>query len=230
LSVFSCQLKDLTMLEYVSTHGAPFLADWDIHGASRENTDNGRCWVRVAENGGEFTCTLYRDADRTEPVAAGTLDAATGEMSLAELNDSGLTGTVRLTGATPADAIIDVFYACDADLLSRQAEIAGFLKEGNFAGREGFSEPCLRAKRVLDALLDARIGADWIADDLQPLADTTACYALSFLYDYLSTRGDDPASHLATHWRHKAREALPRIRLSLGGCEEQLFEPRLIRS
>ncbi len=218
------------MLDYVTTHGAPFFSHWDIHGATRDNTDNGRCWVRVAEAGGEFTVTLYRDAERTEPVAAGTLDAASGELSLAAQNDSGLTGTVRLTGAEPADAIIDVFYACDTDLLARQAEIAGFLKDGNFAGRDGFSEPCLRAKRVLDALLSARIGAGWIADDLQPLAEATAHYALSFLYEYLSTRANDPASHLATHWRHKAREALPRIRLSLGGCEEQIFEPRLIRS
>jgi hypothetical protein len=217
------------MLEYVTTHGAPFLSHWDVHGATRDNTDNGRCWVRVTEDGGDFTVTLYRDAERTEPIAAGTLASDTGELSLVAQNDSGLTGTVRLTGAVPADAIIDVFYACDADLLARQADITAFLKGGNFAGREGFSEPCLRAKRVLDALLDARIGPGWIADDLQPLAETTALYALSFLYDHLSTRADDPASQLATRWRHKAREALPRIRLSLGGCEEQLFEPRLIR-
>jgi hypothetical protein len=217
------------MLEYVTTHGAPFLSHWDIHGANRDNTDNGRCWVRVAEAGGEFSVTLYRDAERTEPVADSTLEAASGELSLGEKNESGLTGTVRLTGAVPADALIDIFYACDADLLARQADITAFLKDGNFAGREGFSDPCLRAKRVLDALLEARIGAGYIADDLQPLAETTALYALSFLYDYLSTRADDPASQLATSWRHKARQALPRIRLSLGGCQEQLFEPRLIR-
>ncbi len=217
------------MLEYVTTHGAPFLTHWDMHGASRDNSDNGRCWVRVVEVGGEFTVTLYRDAARTEPVAAGSLDAASGELSLAALNDSGLTGTVRLAGAFAADAVIDIFYACDEDLLARQSEIAGFLSDGTFAGREGFSEPCLRAKRVMDALLSARIGAGWIADDLQPLAEATAAFALSFLYDFLATRPDDPASEHAKQWRHRARKALPRIRLSFDGNEEQLFEARLIR-
>jgi hypothetical protein len=218
------------MLEYVTTHGAPFLSGWDIHGANRDNTDNGRSWVRVAQGGGEFTVTLYRDSGRIEAVAAGTLDSATGKLDLSQLNDSGLAGSVRLGAAVAGDAIIDIFYACDEDLTARQSEIAGFLKDGNFAGREGFSEPCLRAKRVLDAMIEQRTGDGWIADDLQPLAEPAAQYALHYIYDYLSTRADDAAAQLAQHFKRQARASLARLEVSIGGCPERLFVARLIRT
>ncbi|MBK8208007.1 MAG: hypothetical protein IPK87_14620 [Planctomycetes bacterium] len=218
------------MIEYVTTHGAPALSRWDLHGASRDNTDNGRAWVRVKRNGNDHTVTMYRDAQRTLAVAAGTLDSSSGELALAALNDSGLDGSVRLHDAAPCDALIDIFYACDTDLLARHAGLAAFLDDGNFAGREGFSEPCLRAKRLIDALINARLPVGWLADDLVPLAEATSLYALQFTYDYLSIRADDPAAQLALRWRNAARESLSRIRLPLGGSAEQIFVPRLIRT
>ncbi|MCC7509195.1 MAG: hypothetical protein IT464_07450 [Planctomycetes bacterium] len=218
------------MIEYVTTHGAPALTRWDLHGASRDNTDNGRAWLRLSRDGNDHTVTLYRDALRTRAVAAGTIDSSSGELALAALNASGLYGSVRLHDAVAGDAVIDIFYACDADLLVRHAGLAAFLDDGNFAGREGFSEPCLRAKRLIDALINARLPAGWLADELAPLTEATSLYALQFLFDYLSTRADDPAAQLALRWRDAARESLSRIRLPLGGSAEQVFVPRLIRT
>lgn len=218
------------MIEYVTTHGALALSRWDLHGASRDNTDNGRAWVRITRDGSDHTVTLYRDTQRTQAVAAGILDSSSGELALAALNDSGLDGSVRLQDAQPCDAVIDIFYACDADLLARHAELSAFLVDGDFAGREGFSEPCLRAKRLIDAMINARLPAGWLADDLAPLAESTSLYALQFVFDSLSTRADDPAAQLALRFRSAARGSLTRIRLALGGSVEQIFLPRLIRT
>lgn len=216
------------MLEYVTTHGASFLARWKLNGATRDNTDHGRAYVRVTRDGNTFTVTLCRDEARIQAVAEGT--GENGELTLSPVDDSGLSGSVVLTNAATADAIIDIFYATDADLLARQAAIASLLKEGKFAGQDGFSEPCARAKRIMDALLNARLGSAWIADDLQPLADATALYALHLIYDHLSTRHDDPAAQQSRHYRQHARKALGQITLSIGGDEQQVFEPRLIRA
>lgn len=214
------------MLEYVTTHGAPFLARWDIHGATRENTDNGRCWLAVDD---QLLLTLYRDNHRQHAVATAQLGVS-GTAELAPVNDSGVSGTVMAGQPATVLGAIDVFYAADADLLARHGGVAAFLSDGNFAGREGFSEPCLRAKRVLDALLYTRLATDVLVDDLSPLAEPAACYALQFVYDYLSCRSDDPAAQLALRWRNAARDALTRVRISVGGTEVEPFTARVLRA
>lgn len=213
------------MIEYVTTHGVPFLSHWDINGATRENTDNGRCWLEV---NAAPALTLYRDPARQLAVATATLEPPGAELT--PVNDSGLSGTLRVTQAHAALGVIDIFYAADDDLLARQAGIAQFLEDGAFAGREGFSEPCLRAKRVIDALLSARLGPGVILDELAPLCEPAACYALQFMFDYLSARADDAAAQLSLRWRNAAREALVRVRVKAGDIEIKPFEPRLLRA
>lgn len=220
------------MLEYVTTHDDPHgvFSRWVLDGASRANTDHGRLYTRVTEAGGNFSVSLFSDAARTQLMAQGTLDAATGDVSLAAQNASGLSGSVRITDATPFEAVIDAFYADDDDLLSLHKGIGAFLANGQFANRPGFSDPLARAKRVLDALLNARFPQGWRADSLQPLADATARYALFFLYDHLSSRADDPSAYLAARWRREARLSLPRVRLSVAGQVVQPFTAQILRS
>ncbi|MBZ0135667.1 MAG: hypothetical protein K8I27_04785 [Planctomycetes bacterium] len=220
------------MLEYVTTHDDPYgvFSRWLIDGAKRANTDHGRLYPRVTQSGGDTTVSLYRDAARTQLVADGTINGATGEISLVQQGSSGLSGSVELTSAVPFDVTIDVFYADDDDVTVRQKDVAGFLDGGEFAGRPGFAEPLARAKRVIDVLLNARCPQGWRADVLSPLADACATYALFFIYDHLSTRPDDPAAALATHWRREARLALPLIRLSVASETLSPFTSRVTRA
>ena len=220
------------MLEYATTHDDPdaVLSHWQLDGAARANTDDGRAYVRVSQSGGDYTISLYRDAARTQLVALGTRSGDTGDVTLAEQNASGLSGSVHIQHATAFDACVDVFYADDDDVAGLQQGVSGFLVDGEFAGRPGFAEPLARAKRVIDALMNARYPEGWRADSLAPLAEATARYALFFLYDYLSTRPDDPGSHLAAHWRREARAVLPSIRISLAGEVVRPFTSRIQRS
>lgn len=220
------------MLEYVTTHDDPggALTRWLLDGATRDNTDHGRAYVRLTESGGDYTVSLFSDPARTQLVAQGTSTGASGPVSLDEQNSSGLSGGLQLREATPFDATIDIFYADDADVTALQKEVASFLVDGAFADRLGFASPLAQAKRVMDALLNARHPEGWRADSLEPLADATARYALFFIYEYLSTRPDDPASQLAAHWRQQARLALPHIRISLAGELATPFVPRIQRS
>ena len=221
------------MLEYVTTHNDPdcVFSRWLLDGAGRDNTDNGRAYTRISEAGGDYTVSVYSDADRNALVAQGTLSGATtGNVTLAEQNSSGMSGSVRLREARSFDATIDLFYADAADLTALQKDITGFLIGGEFGGRAGFADPLARAKRVIDALMNARFPAGWRADDLQPLADATARYALFFIYDHLSSRADDSAAQLAAAWRRNARRVLPLIRISISGETFVPFTTRIERA
>lgn len=220
------------MLEYATTHDDPngVLSRWQLDGAARGNTDDGRAYVRVSKTGSNYTVNLYSDAARTQLMSQGTRSGDTGDVTLTEQNASGLAGSVHIQTATSFDATVDVFYADDVDVTTLQKDVASFLVSNEFAGRPGFAQPLARAKRVIDALLNARIPEGWRADSLAPLAEATARYALFFIYDYLSTRPDDPASRLAAHWRREARAALPSIRISLAGEVVRPFTSRIERS
>lgn len=202
----------MPFLDYVTQHGALPLERWNFTGADRDNTDHGRLWAALARDGDDFTLTLFRDALRTQAVASGARTGP-GALTLEPAGDSGLSGSVELAASGEGTAELDVFYACDADLVARHADVAAYLVGGSFAGAPGFSGPCARAKRVLDALLAARIGPGFRADSLQPMAEAAAGFALGFVYEWLSTRPDDPAHHLARRFVIGAREALPAIAL-----------------
>lgn len=221
------------MLEYVTTHddAGGIFSRWQLAGANRGNTDHGRAYVKLAESAGDFTVSLYSDPGRSQLMARGTLNGDTdGDVTLNEQNLSGLSGSVHLSGASTVKAAIDIFYADDADVTGLQKDIAEFINAGQFAGAPGFSDPLARAKRVIDALMNARFPAGWRADDLQPLAEATARYALFFIHDHLSTRPDDPSAYLAAHWRHEARLVLPQIGLSLNGVRAVPFDSRITRA
>ncbi|MCB9895920.1 MAG: hypothetical protein H6839_15845 [Planctomycetes bacterium] len=221
------------MLDYVTTFDDPsgVFSRWLLDGASRDNTDHGRAYTRITEAGGDFTVSLYSDPDRTMLAAQGTLSgSASGDVTLAEQNSSGLSGRVRLRKAYAFDATIDACYADDEDLLPLHKNLNDFLVGGEFAGRPGFAMPLARAKRVVDALMNARFARGWRADDLRPLADVTAAYALYFVFDHLSSRADDPAGQLAAAWRRNARRALPLILISIGGELHTPFIPRVERA
>ncbi|MBE7492727.1 MAG: hypothetical protein HS108_13365 [Planctomycetes bacterium] len=217
------------MLDYITQRGALPLTGWTFAGASRDNTDHGRLWVALAHDGGDVTVTLYRDELRLHAVAAGARSGP-GPIVLEPAGDSGLSGSVELAAPGEGAAELDVFYACDADLEARHTGLAAHLADGRFAGQPGFSLPCARAKRVLDAMLAARLGPDFRADCLAPLSEAAADYALCFVYQWLSTRPDDPAHELARRFAHSAREALPAIRLRRGAEVVTPFAARVARA
>lgn len=216
-------------LEFVTQHGALPLAGWSFAGASRDNTDHGRLWANLARDGDDFTLTLFRDALRTRTVADGARTGP-GVITLEAANDSGLAGAVDLLVEGEGTAELDVFYACDADLVARHADVSALLVEGNFAGQPGFSLPCARAKRVLDAMIYNRMGPGFRAESLQPLAHAATDYALAFLYDWLNTRPDDPARHLARHFIESARRSLDAIVLQRGAEVITPFAARIERA
>lgn len=215
------------MLAYITIRDLPGTSLWRFDGASRDNTDHGRLYVTITEAAGVFTVSAFADVGLSRLVAQGTGTAA---ITLAAASDSGLTGSVLLADAAPATGELDVFYACDADLLARHTGIEAFLHEDNFAGRAGFAEPCAQAKLVLDALLNARLGSGWRVDDLQALALVAASYALSFLYDFLSTQPGDAAFALSRRFRADARQALGQLQLGVSGHTVRPFEPRVLRA
>ncbi|MBX3474382.1 MAG: hypothetical protein KF754_08365 [Planctomycetes bacterium] len=216
-------------LDYVTQHGTLPLEHWDFTGADRDNTDHGRLWAGLAREGDDFTLTLYRDALRTQAVATGARTGP-GAITLEPANDSGLSGSVELAETGEGTAELDVFYACDADLVARHADVAAYLVDGSFAGAPGFSGPCARAKRVLDAMLAARLGPDFCAETLTPLADAATDYALAFVFEWLSSRPDDPALDLARRFADSARQALPAIRLRRGAEVIIPFAARVTRA
>lgn len=216
------------MLEYVTARGTPALARWNISGAGRGNTSDGRLWFVLAQDGSDCALTLFRDQPCTLAVASGARSGP-GALALAALNDSGLSGSVELAAAAQGRGELDVFYACDADLTALARDVEAHLSGGQFAGGPGFLVPCAGAKRVLDALLRARLGPGFVPDSLAPLAEVASLYALSFLYEWLAARPDDAASTLAGHFRARARAALPGLRLPCNGQWIAPFASRLAR-
>lgn len=217
------------MPDSITQRGALPMTSWTFAGASRDNTDHGRVWAALARAGDDFTLTLFRDALRTQAVASGARTGP-GAITLDESNDSGRSGSVELAASGEGTAELDVFYACDADLVARHADVAAYLVEGNFAGAPGFSGPCARAKRVLDAMLAGRVGLDFRAESLTPLAHAATDYALAFVYQWLSTRPDDPAHHLALRFADSARQELSAIRLQRGAEVIIPFTARVTRA
>lgn len=221
------------MLEHIRIHGDQdgMTADWSFRGDSRANTDHGRLYVAIVENGADRTVTVYRDAERTSAVATGTLSgASSGSVALQESNQSGLTGSVALRNAAAnASLELDVFHADDDDLRALRADIDGFLEAGEFAGEAGFTVVRRRASRYLDLLLAARGFARSKIVDLRPLSDAAAHFAVAFLFDHLSTREGDPASVLARAYRLQGAGILTLARIETEAGEAAPFLTRPAR-
>jgi hypothetical protein len=198
------------MQNYITQRGNAAADNWSFTGANRANTDNGRAWVRVTNAGDDFTVTVYRDELLMHEVAAGTREGA-GPVVLAALNDSGLSGSVELAAPQVGSAELDIFYACEDDLSARHS---GAAEQGATRLREAIA----RAKRSLDTMLGARLGGGFRPESLEPLAVIATDLALSFLYEGLSERPDDPARDLTRRFFASAMAALPALRLARG-CE-----------
>jgi hypothetical protein len=213
------------MLDYVTIHGPATTSRWELTGDSRDNTDHGRVYADITP----ALVTLYKDSAMQHAVADGV---PLGDfVHMTHVNDSGLTASCRLDVSTPVQVALDVFYADDADLRERHADLDQLLDDfGMFAGYLGFSVPRRGGKRTLDGLLKSRLPHAWRADDLQPLADAQAAFALSHMYTLLMTRADSPAFELASMWKDRARNALAAIRLSIGGRTFVPFTPRVTRA
>jgi len=215
------------MLDYITQRGSAPTSKWAFIGANRANTHDGRAWARLTQDGGDFTVSVFRDELRQHAVAAGARSGA-GEVALAALNDSGLSGTVEIAAGT-GECELDIFYACDDDLTARHTGIAAFLIGGEFAGEPGFRGPCARAKRAIDAMLASRLGADIRAESLAPLAEAASSLALSYIYEWLSTRPQDPARVLATFFAARAASQLTAVRLRRGAELVTPFAARVVR-
>ncbi len=216
------------MLDYVTSRSSMRLAHWNITGGHRGNTSDGRLWFALTQSGSNFELTLFRDDQHGLAVASG-VGAAPGTLVLSAVNDSGIAGSVEIVQPQTGDGELDVFYACDADLMELARDLPQQQVDGNFAGGPGFSVPCARAKRLMDALLWARLGPDFRADCLAPLAPAASLFALSFLYEWLAARADDAATALAAHFASRARDALPGLRLQSNGHCLAPFASRLTR-
>lgn len=219
------------MLDYVTIHGDNAATSrWRFWGASRSNTHDGRLYVALTQNMGDTTVSVYRDAARSLLVAQGTLAGVTGQAALSAQNASGLSGSVELLNAPPGTLELDVFYACGDDLAQAQGEIARFLNAGVFAGEQGFTAPCARAKRMLDALLASRGYRGRRFDSLTPLAEPAMHYALAFIYENLTQKEREPAEWQANRHRALAQAALAGVELAIDGQCFFPFTPRVTRA
>jgi hypothetical protein len=83
------------------------LANWSFSGAIKgSNTDTaGKVYVKLSDSGGTRTVSVYKDSGKTQKVAEGS-KAGDGEVTLAEQNSSGLSGTVDVTYTTDDSDIV----------------------------------------------------------------------------------------------------------------------------
>ena len=72
------------------------LDHWNVQGATVGTTDHGVLYAAVTDSGGTRTVTLYSDLLKTHEVAAGSR-AGDGDVTLAERNDSRVSGSVTVT-------------------------------------------------------------------------------------------------------------------------------------
>lgn len=221
-------------METATTHNdaGQVFRDWRFTGYSRENTDHGRVYVATEFSAGDVTVRIYRDELRSNLVASGTLVGATsGEVALAEVASSGLSGAVTLRNATGAEVVrVDVFYCCDDDLLAYKRDLQEFLDDaGEFNGGHGFNTVCDAAKRELDELLQTRRLYNIEFDSLQPLTPSAIWYALSHLFRTIDDGRGGPSWTLHREMHQRGRRSLSRIRLHREGAIVTPFSNRIQR-
>jgi hypothetical protein len=78
-------------------------------------------------------------------------------------------------------------------------------------------------------MLGARLGGGFRPESLEPLAVIATDLALSFLYEGLSARPDDPARDLTRRFFASAMAALPALRLARGSELVTPFAGRIDR-
>lgn len=107
---------------------APTAEAWRLEGFDDDNTHRGRIYVTTVVVGNTLRFDLFSDRDRLLLVAQGAA-ALNDRATLAEMNDSGLSGSVRNI-ATRADSfLLFVALATDGDIERRDDRIKGLLGE-----------------------------------------------------------------------------------------------------
>lgn len=109
----------------------PITEAWRFDGFNDENTDRGRVYFVTANVGGEVQFSGYSDRDKTALVVQG--QAAVGSRAtLAEQNNSGLSGSVKVLANAVENITVFVALATQKDLERREDRVSGLLGEDPF--------------------------------------------------------------------------------------------------
>jgi len=106
----------------------PSTEAWRLAGFTDENTDRGRLHATFTVVGGELQVSLYSDRDKANLVAQGQA-ATNARATLAEMNDSGISGSVFITNVNADNIVVFVALATDLDIERRDDRIRGLLGE-----------------------------------------------------------------------------------------------------
>jgi len=134
---------------------------WSLTGVKTKtgalNVDNrGWLWFSAATVGDTMTVTVYKDASASSSVASGTgdvsgVDDAAVEITLSQLNSSGITGTVWIESTTSDVTTVPLFVTA---ILDKDIELeytqAGGSHMANYDSTSGYADYCAAAtKHVL---------------------------------------------------------------------------------
>lgn len=177
--------------------------------ALKEFTDNGRLWGRFTETSGLVELFRHPAMAAGDRVMSGT--AANGEVTLAEDNSSGMTGSMAIDSGTAGDNPAEdsefdivVSYAHELDVSAIYAGIEGEMDDGQFNGQDVRLEALLKdvKRETLDPMIWDKhadeIGTDeqgrpnvaWLSS-LRQLAKVHALLCVAHLY--LRRAGMNPA-------------------------------------
>jgi len=124
--------------------GQPVAESWRLVGFSDENTDHGRLHITTVIVGGTLRFDCYSDRARGAMVCQGA--AAPGaEATLAEVGDSGISGTVWVLAARAQTFTVFLALATDQDLERRDDRISGLKLED--PAEEDFRDVWVEAMR-----------------------------------------------------------------------------------
>jgi len=176
--------------------------NWTLTGYSRENTDSGTLYTKLYQSAGNYCLELYSDAERTSEnlVAQGNIANSKGKLTLAEANNSGLSGEVQIDYSQDAEFKLVAFYACYEDLSEVERNLDALLDEnGKIAGRPRFEIFLEHAKKLIDVHVEVRFLRSGLSEPptreqiKEPASlKTPAVYAaLASLYWYLKSDFND---------------------------------------
>lgn len=108
--------------------GNPVAEAWRMDGFDDENTDRGRLYVTTVAVGATLRFDLFSDRDELNLVAQGAATAG-ARATLAEQNNSGLSGSVWCLTVQADSLTLFVALATDKDIERRDDRIGGLLGE-----------------------------------------------------------------------------------------------------
>lgn len=172
-----------------------------LTGFSRENTDELRLYASVLLDQANYSVTLYKAASRSAAsvVASGTIAQASGRVTLAQQNQSGVSGSVQLDYTADDGGIEFVLgYAALADLKIYETTIDQLLPEGQTDFWPQHNEAFFTINRLLRRRLLDKFGLNDTCDLPDSVADKRVLtrmqifYVLHLLYNDRAARVGDP--------------------------------------